>query len=174
MFTATVQSIRRMIIIFPVFLIGVMLIFSQGCVSKKAYNTMIDERDDCQVEKKMLRMRADSVESRNELLRHKLLIQKTKSAVMHAHYKELVSLLETEVAAEQITVEEMKSGIVLHLPEKVLFSSGSNKLTEYGTRMLMKIGAELREVPYQVLVVGFTDNVSIGAELAKRYSSLNP
>jgi flagellar motor protein MotB len=37
--------------------------------------------------------------------------------------------------------------------------------------MLMKIGAELRKVPYQVLVVGFTDNISIGAELASRYSS---
>ncbi len=90
---------------------------------------------------------------------------------MHAHYKELVSVLKSELVAEQITIEEMKSGVVLNLPEKVLFSSGSSELTESGRQMLMKIGAELREVPYQVLVSGFTDNVSIGAELAKRYSS---
>ena len=53
MFTTAVQGVRRMMIIFSVFLIGV--IFSQGCVSKKAYNTMIDERDACRMEKKLLR-----------------------------------------------------------------------------------------------------------------------
>ena len=171
MFTATVQGLRRMMIIFSILLIGVMLTFSQGCVSKKAYNTMIDERDVCQAERKLLRVYADSVESKNELLHNKLVIQKTGTAVMHAHYKELVSVLKSELVAEQITIEVMKSGVVLNLPEGVLFASGSNELTESGRQMLMKIGAELREVPYQVLVSGFTDNVSIGAELAKHYSS---
>lgn len=171
MFTATVQGLRRMMIIFSILLIGVMLTFSQGCVSKKAYNTMTYERDDCRAERKLLRVYVDSVESKNELLHNKLVIQKTGTAVMHAHYKELVSVLKSELVAEQITIEEMKSGVVLNLPEKVLFSSGSSELTESGRQMLMKIGAELREVPYQVLVSGFTDNVSIGAELAKHYSS---
>ncbi|MCD6225230.1 MAG: hypothetical protein J7K32_06895 [Deltaproteobacteria bacterium] len=159
MFTITVQGVRRMMIIFSVFLISVMLTFSQGCVSKKAYNTMIDERDDCQAEIKLLRVYVDSVESKNELLHNKLVIQKTGTAVMHAHYKELVSVLKSELVAGQITVEEMKSGVVLNLPGKVLFPSGSSELTESGRQMLMKIGAELREVPYQVLVSGFTDNV---------------
>ncbi len=169
MFTTAVQGVGRMMIIFSVFLIGV--IFFQGCVSKEAYNTMIDERDACQMERKLLRVHVDGLESKNELLYNKLVIQKTGTAVMHAHYKELVSVLETEVVAQQINIEEMKSGIVLHLPEKVLFSSGSNELNESGRQMLMKIGAKLREIPFQVLVAGFTDNVSIGEELAKRYPS---
>ncbi|MCD6271416.1 MAG: OmpA family protein [Deltaproteobacteria bacterium] len=171
MFTATEQGVRRMLVIFSVFLIGIMLPFSQGCVSKKAYNTMIDERDDCQTEKELLRMHADSVESANELLHNKLVIQKTGTAVIHALYEELVSNLKSEIMAGQITIEEMKSGLVLNLPEEILFPSGSNELTESGRKMLMKMGAEFREVPYRVLVAGFTDNVSIGAELASRYPS---
>ena len=171
MFTTTVQGLRRMMIILLILLIGAMLTFFQGCVSKKVYNTMIDERDNCQAERKLLRVYVDGVESKNKLLYNKLVIQKTGTAVMHAHYKELVSVLKTEVVTEQIKIEKMKSGVVLYLPEKVLFSSGSNELSESGRKMLMKVGAELREIPYQVLVVGFTDNVSIGAELAKRYPS---
>ena len=167
MFATTVQGVRRIMIIFSVFLIGV--IFSQGCVSKKAYNTIIDELDACQVEKKSLRTSVDGAKSQNEILQNRLAIEKKQKAKMHAHYEGLVSVLETEVVAGQITVEEMKSGVVLNLPEKVLFPSGSNELSEVGHQMLMKIGAEIQVFPYQILVSGFTDNVAIGVELAKRY-----
>ena len=35
--------------------------------------------------------------------------------------------------------------------------------------MLTKVGTDLREVPFQVLVVGFTDNVPVGPKLKRSY-----
>lgn len=164
-----IQVSRRVSTVSSILLIGILLVFSQGCTCKKKFNAMVDERDDCVSEKHLLEMHVDSLEAENELLYTKLVLQKTGTAVIHALYEELVLDLKTEIVSNLISVQEMKSGIVLLLSDDVLFPSGSAELGESGGKMLRKVGADLKEVPFQVLVIGFTDNVPVGSNLIERY-----
>jgi chemotaxis protein MotB len=68
-----------------------------------------------------------------------------------------------------VEVEQMQSGVTVNLPGAVLFSTGSAELGKSGKKVLFKLGNMLREVPYQTVVAGFTDNVPIGGMLAERY-----
>jgi len=103
------------------------------------------------------------------LLENKLKVGKGMVIESHRMYEELVVRLEGEIAAQQVAVEEMKSGVTLSLPENVLFSSGTSELTSAGKKMILKVAAELKDIPFQTLVGGFTDNVPIGGKLAERY-----
>ncbi len=161
-----IQGVRRVGTVSAVLLIGLLLVFSQGCICKKKFNAMVDERDNCMAEKHLLAMHVDSVEAENELLYTKLVLQKSGTAVIHALYEELVLDLKTEIVSNLITVQEMKSGVVIILSEDVLFPSGSTRVNNSGSDMLMKVGDDLKEVPFQVLVAGFTDNVPVGAKLS--------
>ena len=55
------------------------------------------------------------------------------------------------------------------LPNEVLFATGSADLKLDGQKLLKELVDALQDVPYQIVVVGHTDNVPIGPELAKRY-----
>ncbi|MBW1901716.1 MAG: OmpA family protein [Deltaproteobacteria bacterium] len=166
-----VNGVGSKITFFTVLFMGLMLAFSQGCVCKKTYKAMVDERDDCVGEKKLLMVEADALEAENELLSTKLVIRKTGSAVMNSLYQELVAELETEIAGNQITVKQMQSGVTVHLSSDVLFTSGSAKLSESGRKVLLHVAAELAQVPYQIIVGGFSDNVPVGGKLAEIYPS---
>jgi chemotaxis protein MotB len=57
------------------------------------------------------------------------------------------------------------------LPNEVLFATGSANLKPEGQALLKELVGALEEVPYQVIVIGHTDNVPIGPGLAKRFPS---
>ena len=169
--STTIQTILSQIKFSAVLLLVVMLAFSQGCASKKKLNAALDERDTYAADNQRLMERIHRVEAVNELLATKLVIRTTGAVVMHALYEELVEDLEDEIAGNQVTIDEMQSGIVVNLSEKVLFSSGSAEVISSGRQLLMKVGEELKEIPYQVVIAGFTDNVPVGTKLADRYPS---
>ncbi len=76
-------------------------------------------------------------------------------------YDKLVADLESEVAAGQIQIEQLREGIRLNMPSEVLFPSGSTQLSDTGVAMLKKVAAQLRDATYRVVVQGHTDNVPI-------------
>ncbi len=166
----TIQGLSRPGSVSIVLLIGVVLA-CQGCVSKGKYAVVIEERDACTVDKGMLEERIHRVEAENEVLATELEIGKEVASLGRTLYEELVSGLETEVAANQVTIQQMRSGITVHLCEAVLFPSGSAELTESGGQVLLKMAEDLRDVPLQTIVVGFTDNVPIGGQLGERYTT---
>ena len=84
-------------------------------------------------------------------------------------YSELVSDLSSEIGNNMMTIEQMKSGVTVNLPHDVLFSSGSAELSQSGIKVLLKVSAELAEIPYQVIVGGFTDNDPVSGTLAEIY-----
>jgi chemotaxis protein MotB len=86
-------------------------------------------------------------------------------------YEGLVSDLESEVAAGQIEISQLRQGLQLNLTQDVLFASGSPELNDAGRSVLRKVAQRLQEVPHRVEVRGHTDSVPIRGGLAARYPS---
>lgn len=81
---------------------------------------------------------------------------------MRGTYDALVGDLQAEVAAGQIQIERLNSGLTLNLHQDVLFGNASAKLSAEGAAVLEKLGARLSRIRYQVEIIGHTDNVPIG------------
>ena len=84
-------------------------------------------------------------------------------------YDQLVGELKNELEANQVKVKEMKDGINVNLSEEILFPSGSAELNESGQAVITRVSSKLAGKEYQIIVVGFTDNIPIRGNLAKRY-----
>ncbi|WP_455209922.1 OmpA family protein [Kaarinaea lacus] len=84
-------------------------------------------------------------------------------------YDQLVGELKNELATNQVKVKEMKDGINVNLSEEILFPSGSADLNQSGQEVITRVSSKLAGKEYQIIVVGFTDNIPIRGNLAKRY-----
>jgi chemotaxis protein MotB len=84
-------------------------------------------------------------------------------------YDQLVGELKGELEANQVKVKEMKDGINVNLSEEILFPSGSAQLNQSGQEVITRVSKKLVGKEYQIIVVGFTDNIPIRGSLAKRY-----
>ena len=84
-------------------------------------------------------------------------------------YESLVAELSNEVAAKQIKIREMKDGVTLNLAQDILFPSGSAVLNDAGRSVLRKVSGQLQDLPYQIMVAGFSDNVPIRGGLREKY-----
>lgn len=84
-------------------------------------------------------------------------------------YDQLVNELKGELEANQVKVQEMKDGINVNLSEEILFPSGSADLNEGGQKVITRVSGKLKGKEYQIIVAGFTDNIPIRGNLAKRY-----
>jgi len=79
-------------------------------------------------------------------------------------YEALVSDLESEVAAGQIQIEQLREGLRLNLSQEILFPSGSAALSAGGRDVLRKVAQQLRGATHSVEVQGHTDDVPIRTE----------
>jgi chemotaxis protein MotB len=86
-------------------------------------------------------------------------------------YDDLVSELSSELKANQIKISEMKDGVTVNLSQDILFPSGSATLNDPGIDVIKKVSGKLKNIPHQIIVAGFTDNVAIKGELAKKFPS---
>jgi chemotaxis protein MotB len=86
-------------------------------------------------------------------------------------YDELVNDLSTELKANQIKIKEIKDGISVNLSQDILFPSGSAILSDEGINVIKKVSGSLKNIPHQIIVAGFTDNVPIKGDLAKTFPS---
>jgi chemotaxis protein MotB len=88
---------------------------------------------------------------------------------LHPTYEGLVRDLEADLAAARIEIDRLREGLRTRLPAETLFASGSAELTAEGERVVARIGGQLRDAPYDVLVQGHTDDVPIRGALAARF-----
>ena len=135
-----------------------------GCVSQEKYDALEKENDGLRAENRQLA--AASLFLWGELLeadQEMLTLERQQQA------------LEDEVARwaalGAVEMELLRSGLRIVLPNEVLFESGSADLKPAGETLIGELVGALEDVPYQILVVGHTDNVPIGAGLAKVYPS---
>ena len=84
-------------------------------------------------------------------------------------YDELVEELSSELKANEIKIKEIKDGVTVNLSQNILFPSGSASLNENGIQVIKRVSGKLMDIPHQIIVAGFTDNVPIKGQLAKQY-----
>jgi chemotaxis protein MotB len=79
------------------------------------------------------------------------------------------SSLRSEISADQVQIEQLKDGIRVRMSGVLLYREGSVELTPKGRAALDKVAPQFVAETYEIDVVGNTDNLSIGRELAERY-----
>jgi chemotaxis protein MotB len=144
---------------------------------------LVDEREDVLEERDALEARLARVED-NEIELAKSLQQTTqelsvKAAALRAEaekfddlqgtYDGLVGDLESELAAGQIRIEQLRDGLELDVSQDILFASGSARLSKVGVEVLKTVASRLAPLDYEIAVEGHTDAVGIRGELKRRY-----
>jgi chemotaxis protein MotB len=110
---------------------------------------------------------ADSLQAREA----ELAARRAEVEQLRGTYEGLVSDLESEVAAGQIEIQQLREGLQLNLTQDVLFASGSAELNDAGRAVLRKVAPRLQELQHRIVVRGHTDSVPIRGALASRYPS---
>ena len=159
--------------------ITVLMLFSlSACVSSGKYDELVKERDMVNAEKAELQSQIEQYRADQQALNDKLAQTEQQKQQAHAEidrqqmiYDNLQAAFSKEQQANQVKIEMMKSGIKVNLANEILFPSGSADLNAQGIDVLKRAAAELKKSPYQTLVAGYTDNVSISAKLKEKYPS---
>ena len=167
-----------------------MVIAMSGCVSQSTYKDLEQERDMLKQENAQLSKQNQVLQGNLKLARNQesltadereklkqelaitseaLVITTQEANAVNALYDKLVKHLAGEVASQQVTIQQMQSGVNVQLPEELLFQSGSADVNTEGKVVLHKVALDLIGVPFQTIVGGFTDNVPISKRLATQF-----
>lgn len=92
---------------------------------------------------------ADMVESRSEL------------AKVNAELKSIAGGLDLE---NDIAISMSPEGLVMQLPDTVLFDLGVAEISSKAIPLLKKVGAIIAKIPYEVRIEGHTDDLPIKTE----------
>jgi len=135
---------------------------------------LVDEMEDMRQTRDALSRDVAKLERSKSLLTEHL--RKREAEVqelsrLQSTYAGLVADLESEVAAGQIEIEQLREGLRLNLSQDILFPSGSVQLNEGGAAVLRKVAVQLRKTEHRVEVQGHTDDVPLSHTLAGRWGS---
>ena len=127
------------------------------------------EKEDLELDKVVLERRAEELEIERSALDVALDERSEELAEIQGTYEGLVKELESEVEAGQVTIEKLRDGVRVNLAQDILFETGSAELNEDGREVLLRVSSQLEQNPYQIMVIGYTDNLKIRGKLAQRY-----
>ncbi|MCZ6823962.1 MAG: OmpA family protein [Deltaproteobacteria bacterium] len=149
-----------------------------GCVTQSKYDLMLAERDELAASNEILRQQSGQLTRQSQRLAsvaaglsQELALRDQEVEQLTREQEELMEELETWVVAGLIKMELLKDGLHLVLSEEILFPTGSDELSDTGREVLTKLVEELEQLPYQIAVIGYTDNIPVGPRLAARYPS---
>jgi chemotaxis protein MotB len=172
------KELMKQVFGFELWITVLMLLSLSACVSSGKYDKMVKERDMVNAEKDELQSQIEQYRADQQALNEKLAQTEQQKQQAHAEidrqqmiYDNLQAAFSKEQQANQVKIEMMKSGIKVNLANEILFPSGSSDLNAQGIDVLKRAAAELKKSPYQTLVAGYTDNVSISAKLKEKYPS---
>ena len=87
-------------------------------------------------------------------------------------YKNLIENLSQEINEGKIRIDQSETRLKLNLVDKILFPSGSAKLTTKGEEVLNKVGFALKDISdRRIMIEGHTDDVPLSPKLERRYGS---
>ena len=141
-----------------------LILLSAGCVTRGSYDEVVEERD-------QLRLQADTMTEVATELSDELVLREQELAVLEMEQQELADEVAGWAVRGAIKMQMLADGLHLVLPHDVLFASGGADLTADGEQLIVELVKEIAQQPYQIAVLGFTDNVAVGPELAKRFPS---
>ena len=107
-----------------------------------------------------------------EVRKKQSLIQLQEEVISNidATRRDIEHRLKDQIAAQEITIEQMAGKIKVTFIDKILFNTGSAAVNPRGRDLLTEIAASLLEnQSHEVVVQGHTDNVAIGASLISRF-----
>jgi chemotaxis protein MotB len=121
-----------------------------------------------------LRKQNKDLKQENESLRAKtqaLEVEKTEEILgVKTMYEDLVQDMESEIKKGKITITQLKGKLKVNMVDEILFDSGRATIKPQGIKILERVGKVLLNAKDQAIrIEGHTDNVPIGAELAKTY-----
>lgn len=97
----------------------------------------------------------------------KLLDEKRKLEEKTNHYEDVAAALKQELESGRVALRKLRDGIVVEMPNKVLFPSGKATLNEAGKETLAKVADAIKTIQdKRIRVEGHTDNVPVGKGLA--------
>ncbi len=135
-----------------------------GCVSRGTYTKVVEERD-------QLRRRNAALTGVAAGLGSELMLRDRQVALLEREQQELADEVARWAVRGAIQMQLLADGLHLILPHDVLFGTGTTALSTEGQKLIVELVQELKEQPYQIAVLGFTDNVPVGPQLAQRYPS---
>ncbi len=152
-----------------VVLTGAMLF--AGCVSNKTYKEVVAQRDELIQENENLRRKGIAVAAVTVGLSAELSLAEHELAAMALAQEELADEVAAWAVQGAIKMQLLADGLHIILPHDMLFGSGSVKLKPEGQKLIGELVAEIKQQPYQIAVLGFTDNVPVGAQLQAQFPS---
>jgi len=158
---------RVLIISRPTFLLiaaAMAILFLTGCVTKSSYNKVVEERN--QLREQNAALEGDTIDLSTELM-----LRDLEVAQLEREQQELTDEVTRWAVRGAIKMQMLADGLHLILPHDVLFASGTTTLSDEGHELIEEIVHEINQQPYQIAVLGFTDNVPVGPKLAERYPS---
>lgn len=147
----------------PLVAVATLLVFA-GCVSRGTYDQVVLERD-------MLSVRVQNVANVAVNLNRTVRLRDTEIAELEREQQELADEVARWAVRGAIKMQLLADGLHLILPHDVLFESGTTQLSPEGTKLVVELVQEINQQPYQIAVLGFSDNVPVGAGLAEQYPS---
>jgi chemotaxis protein MotB len=105
-------------------------------------------------------------QARNELQVQaaKLAEQKGAAEAKSAQYERLAGSLQSQIKAGQIEISELRGKMTVKLKDKILFPSGSAKLSKEGGGALDAVAGVFKDMQGKnVIVAGYTDDVPVAS-----------
>ncbi len=174
-----------------VFILSVVaLMLLGGCVSQSTYDLKAKEAQTLASQTETLEAQVNALATENQVLKkgresllstNKALEMKVKELSQKAEkaerlekatqtYKDLQKKLEKEIKAGKIQIKEMKDRLTMTMVDKIIFSSGSARISKEGKKVLDKVVSILKDVKdKRIQIEGHTDNVRIVSKLKKRF-----
>jgi chemotaxis protein MotB len=161
----TYQEIATVAIV----LAGFMLL--SGCVTKSTYSDVVAERDEIIIENvELRRLVAEEADFAVELSAE-LMLAEEEIATLQLAQEELADEVAEWAVRGAIKMQLLADGLHIMLPHDVLFASGSVELKPEGQELLRELTEEIKSQPYQIAVLGFTDNVPVGPKMQAQFPS---
>lgn len=142
-----------------------------GCVTTKEYNAVVTQRDVLALENAELLSETYAVETVAIGLSAELDLAEHEIAMMQLEQEELADEIAVWAMQGAIKMQLLADGLHILLPHDVLFASGATELKSEGRKLLVELAAEISEQPYQIAVLGFTDNVPVAAQHRAQFPS---
>jgi len=142
----------------------VMSLVLAGCVTRSTYDDLMVERNDLARKNAELSSLAVTLDRSLRMRDHEIV-------ALEREQQELTDDVARWATAGAVQMMMLADGLHLVLPHDVLFASGTTELSADGRKLIVELVEELGEQPYQIAVLGFTDNVPVGPALAERYPS---
>jgi len=147
------------------------LILLAGCVTRGTYDELVAERDQLVDDSRSLERTNTTLAAAATGLSRELVLRDHEVASLEREQQELADEVARWAIRGAIEMQLLADGLHLILPHDVLFESGSSGLTSEGAELVRELVQEINQQPYQIAVLGFTDNVPVGPALIERFPS---